>query len=155
MASITESFPSFLIFVELLAISITRCTNSAINCKNPRFCAAVKSSRAISPISVIPTQQISTVFFNSLLVRFVSNFFLLHFNKANMNSIGGVILEQLYCPPERPANSPTENNNGGFFQHLRERVSSFTDSIIHRQTDINSEISKNFEVLDNMSTAGP
>ena len=71
-----------------------------------------------------------------------------------MNSIGGVILEQIYCPPERPLNSENANNNGGFLQHLRERISSFTDSVIHRQTDINSEISRNFEILDNMSTAG-
>uniref|UniRef100_A0AC35GCJ4 Uncharacterized protein n=1 Tax=Panagrolaimus sp. PS1159 TaxID=55785 RepID=A0AC35GCJ4_9BILA len=71
-----------------------------------------------------------------------------------MNSIGGVILEQLYCPPERPSvGSPTTDNNGGFFQHLRERVSHFTDvfSNGHREFSISDMTTKNSQLLDDMA----
>uniref|UniRef100_A0A914Z421 Uncharacterized protein n=1 Tax=Panagrolaimus superbus TaxID=310955 RepID=A0A914Z421_9BILA len=72
-----------------------------------------------------------------------------------MNSIGGVILEQLYCPPERPSVSPSEN--GGFFQHLRERVWSFTDVFSNgpRNFSLDDITTKNSELIDNMATAGP
>ena len=74
-----------------------------------------------------------------------------------MNSIGGCILEQVYCPPTKERhNSDSMDTQGGFLQHLKESFYHISDAFSSRRSfsDMSETSENTHKILNNMPTAG-